>query len=376
VHLHKEAVALYFYRLGGTGGGAPRMVCLLASALVTRGFDVHLLSWDDPPAQSFYPLASEVKWHRLGFRPGPVDKLRRIAAVTKLLRQYGIRVVVGFVMSGDRTIFAAAKLAAAKLVAAERNAPDIYHMRYGRLDRWLSLACLHLADRIAVQLPDFVEGYPATLHDRIDVIPNPVTVAPCRARPEQPATTGRFTLLAVSRLDRVQKRLHKLIEAFALVAKRNPQWDLLVVGDGPDEAALRRHVAGQAISGRIRFEKSTRNLSQIYAQSHLFAIPSRWEGFSNALAEALAHGLPAVGFQEAPGVAKLITDGETGWLADGLDDEAKFAEVLDEAMGNGAERARRAANGVRSMAVYAPEAQFDRWANLIRSVSEKDQWTN
>jgi glycosyltransferase involved in cell wall biosynthesis len=178
-------------------------------------------------------------------------------------------------------------------------------------------------------------------------------------------------VLAVSRLDRLQKRLHKLVEAFAMIAARHPEWDLLIIGDGPEEAALRRLAVARGISARVRLQRSAKNICKAYVESQLFAIPSYWEGFPNALAEALAHGLPAVGFREAPGVAQLITNGETGWLAEGLDSEEKLAEALDEAMANGAERARRAANGARSMAVRTPDAEFDRWANLIRSVTEK-----
>jgi len=352
------------------------MVCLLADALLARGFIVHLVTWDEPGAELFYPLSPDVKWHRLGFRVGAADKLRRAWAAAKVLRENGARVLVGFVVSGDRTVFAAAKLAATKLVAAERNAPDMYRLRGGPLDRWLSLACLHLADRIAVQFPTFIRDYPSTLRRRIEVIPNPVP-APCdHARPEQPDAAGRFTLLAVSRLDRVQKRLHKLVDAFAIVADRHPNWDLLVVGDGPDDVALRRLVADHGISRRVRLEKSIQDVSSIYARCHLFAIPSRWEGFSNALAEALAHGLPAIGFREAPGVSELIADGQSGWLADGLDNEAKLAEALDEAMGNDAERARRAANAARSMTLYAPDVQFDRWADLIKSTRETGRWAS
>lgn len=376
VDTQKDIVALYLHRLGSMGGGAERMVCLLADALVARHFIVHLVSWDEPYAKSFYPFSTEVKWHRLGFRAGPADKLRRTRAAAKLLRAHAVRVLVGFVMSGDRTILAAAKLAATKLVAAERNAPSIYQMRYGRLTRWFSLACLHFADRIAIQFPEFIGGYPATLRSRIEVIPNPVPVTTQRARPEQPSPDGRFILLAVSRLDRVQKRLHILVDAFSRIAGRHPAWDLLIIGNGPDQVALRRLAAARGLSSRVRLECATHHVFQAYADSHLFVIPSLWEGFPNALAEAMAHGLPAIGFREAPGVAQLIKDGETGWLADGSDDEATLAEALDEAMGDGEERARRAANAVRSMAAYPPEVQFDRWANLIRSASKETPWVN
>jgi glycosyltransferase involved in cell wall biosynthesis len=295
----------------------------------------------------------------------------RTGALFKLLREHGIEVLVGFVMSGDRSVLAAAKLAGIRVIAAERNAPAIYSIRYHRIQRWLGFASLHLVDRIAVQFPEFVQGYPVRLHDRIESIPNPVSMPDCRARPQVPDSNGRFTLLAVSRLDRVQKRLHKLIRAFALIVDAHPRWDLLIVGDGPEEARLRHLVVDSAIAERVQMEKSSGNISQTYAAAHLFAIPSRWEGFSNALAEAMAHGLPAVGFQGAPGVAQLISDGETGWLADGQDDEKSLARTLHDAMANGPERVRRAANAVRKMASFAPDKQFDRWANLIQVTADE-----
>src|SRR5262245_47843889 len=160
----EDIVALYFHRLAGMGG-AKRMVCLLANALVTRGFVVHLVSWDHPGAEPFYDVSSEVKLHRLGFSPGVTGKIRRSWVLFKLLREHGVRVLVGFVMSGDRSVLGAAKLAGTKIIAAERNAPAMYSIRYNKLQRWLNLSALHLVDRIAVQFPEFVQGYPATLRD-------------------------------------------------------------------------------------------------------------------------------------------------------------------------------------------------------------------
>jgi glycosyltransferase involved in cell wall biosynthesis len=154
-----------------------------------------------------------------------------------------------------------------------------------------------------------------------------------------------------------------------MIAERHPKWDLLIIGDGPDEAALRRLAASRGVGERVGLQNSTQNIFQAYIDAHLFALPSRWEGFPNALAEALAHGLPAIGFREASGVAHFITDGETGWLADGLADAITLAKVLDEAMASSPERARRGANAARSVACYTPEVQFRRWVKLIRSVS-------
>ena len=226
-------IAFYFHRLGHPGGGAERVICVLANTLSKRGFVVHLISWDGKEARAFYPLNQEVIWHRLGFHPGPIDKLRRSLTLAQLLRDNSIRALVGFVMSGDKTVYAAVKLAGVRLVVAERNAPSMYRLRYCRIQCWLSFALLHLADRIIVQFPDFADGYPVSLRDRIEDIPNPVPVASRHARPNEPNQNGRFTLLAVSRLDGVQKRLDCLLRAFARVAADYPAWDLRIIGDGP-----------------------------------------------------------------------------------------------------------------------------------------------
>ncbi|MGH6804882.1 MAG: glycosyltransferase [Methyloceanibacter sp.] len=363
-------VALFFHRLGTRGGGAQYIVCALANALCERGFAVHVITWDEPEARAFYALDPRVIWSRLGFRPGATDKVRRMRALARLLVENGVRVLVGFVMAPEKTVFAAAKLAGVRLIAAERNAPSMYSLRYGFARRWLSFGMLHLADCIAVQMPDFTAGYPASLRNRIEVIPNPVPIAKRRARPDWVGLDGRFKLLAVGRLDLAQKRHDCLVGAFAKVASDHPAWDLYILGDGPNLQALRRLAGEKGVVERMHFLPWTSDISEVYASSHLFVMPSLWEGFPNALAEAMSHGLPAIGFREAAGVAQLIDNGETGWLADGLNDEVNLARVLFAAMADREQRARRGARAAESMAVYAPETQFDSWARLIGTLMD------
>jgi glycosyltransferase involved in cell wall biosynthesis len=366
-HHQFVSVVFYFHRLSNAGG-AERMICQLASDLAKRDFIVHLVSWDSPDAMAFYPLDPAVRWTRLGFSPGTSDKLRRTRALARLLKDNDVHVLVGFVMSGDKTIYAAVKLAGVRLVVAERNAPAMYWLRYNHIQRWLSFGLLHLADRITVQMPGFVTGYPASLRDRIEIIPNPVPVALHKARPGIANGVGRFTLLTVSRLDGIQKRIECLIRAFARVAADRPAWDLRIIGDGPQQTELYRLAGECGVAGRVKFEPAAADIFGVYIGAHLFAIPSLWEGFPNALAEAMSHGLPAVGFAGAAGVADLIDKGGGGWLAKGLDDEAALAVTLGQAMADGEERTRRGKLAVQSMATYAPDVQFGRWAALLKSL--------
>jgi len=360
------AVAFYFYKLGAAGGGAERMVCQLAAAMVQRGFQVHLITWDTSDASAFYPIGPDVSWTKLGFAPGAADKLRRVRVLYQTLRKHRIKVLVGFVMSGDRTVLAAAKLAGVRLVAAERNAPQMYGFRQGRWKRWLTFRLLGMADRITIQMAGFAAGYPARLQARLVTIPNPVPAAPLTAAPDVSDSMGGWTLLAVSRLDADQKRIDCLVSAFAQVAPQFPQWQLRIVGDGTERDALLGQIAALGLSARVRIEASTHAIFEVYAASHLFVIPSRWEGFPNALAEAMACGLPAVGYERAAGVAELI--GKTGWLARGLDDPEALAEALQHGMTDSAERARRGRAAAEAMAQFVPSQQFDRWRDLLQSL--------
>lgn len=363
----KPGIAMYFYSLSGAGG-AERMICQLAGALASRGRRVLLVSWDAPGAKAYYEIHPSVQWLQLGFQNGMLDKLRRVRALSRQLTAHKIRALVGFVMSADKTVYAAAKLAGVKLVVAERNAPVMYRLRYNWWQRSTCFALMHLADRITVQMPGFAGGYPASLRRRIEAIPNPVPQACQASHPDMANLAGRFVLLAVTRLDSMQKRIDCLIKAFARIARSHPEWDIRIVGDGPEGAALRQLAADCGLSGRISFEPARANIFDVYVEAHLFAIPSLWEGFPNALAEALSHGLPAVGFAGAAGVADLIGDG-AGWLAPGLDNEVSLARTLELAMSDGQERARRGSQAVRNMAAFAPQVQFDRWVTLLNEVA-------
>lgn len=365
---NKITVALYFHRLSGPGG-AERMICQLANALAERDFRVRLISWDKPSAQSYYPLSTAVEWTKLDFRSGLLDKLRRTSALRRMLKESSVDILVGFVMSADKTIYAATKLAGVKLVVAERNAPAMYWLRYRWWQRWLCFAMMHMADRVTVQMPGFVRAYPVSLQARIKAISNPVPGIVEKSCPSEPSADGRYVLLAVSRFDGFQKRVTLLVDAFSRIAARQPQWDLHIVGEGEEAAELHRLITGHGLDTRIFLKPSSPDVFNHYVRAHLFAIPSLWEGFPNALAEAMSHGIPAVGFAKAQGVADLIED--AGWLADGRDGIAEYAAALEAAMVDHDERKRRGLLAAERMKAFPAARQYEDWASLLQSLATR-----
>jgi glycosyltransferase involved in cell wall biosynthesis len=361
------SVALYFFNIV-SAGGAERMICRLANDLSMQGCRVTLISLDPQDATSYYPLLPAVNWVRLGREGGWCGKFRRVRNLCKVFKDSRTDVLIGFVMSGDKTVYAAAKLSGVKLIAAERNAPAMYFLRYGWVTRWVSFLLLHLTDRIVVQFSEYINSYPVTLRRRMVAIANPVDFSHQQAHPGQADSNGRFKILAVGRLDDVQKRVSILVDAFAKIADTHETWDMVILGDGPERKALSDLIGRYGLEERCTIEPMRQDVFSLYTQSHLFAMPSLWEGFPNALAEALSHGLPAVGFAGAPGVSHLIAACGGGWLAKGAIHANALAGVLDDAMRDPKERVRRGELARRGMAQYDPTGQFALWQSLINGV--------
>lgn len=133
---------------------------------------------------------------------------------------------------------------------------------------------------------------------------------------------GELALGYVGRLA-PEKNLRLLLEAFRDLSRRAAV-RLVLVGDGPLRRELEAHAGpGATFTGYRRGEA----LARVYAALDLFLFPSVTETFGNVLLEAMASGVPVVGFR-APGPIDLIRHGENGLLADAVSAEALCQAAL------------------------------------------------
>jgi glycosyltransferase involved in cell wall biosynthesis len=117
----------------------------------------------------------------------------------------------------------------------------------------------------------------------------------------------------------------------------------LCAGHGELEAALREELTERKLTDRVRLLGLRQDIARLLSAADVFCLTSRFEGFPNALAEAMAAGLPVI-CTRFEGVEEVIQDGGTGLLAGGGDDEALARKVLELLADAGArERLGRAA---------------------------------
>ncbi len=157
-------------------------------------------------------------------------------------------------------------------------------------------------------------GLPA---DKLVVIPNGVDLTRFSVDGGQrPADLGvqsqRRLITFVGRLDR-QKNLSWLLDLMPAVFEAQREHDLLLVGSGPQRAALEQRAARLGIAPRVVFAGYRADVPQILAASDVLVLPSQWEGMPNVVLEAMAAARPIVatdveGVSEAlgPGAAQQV----------------------------------------------------------------------
>lgn len=170
-------------------------------------------------------------------------------------------------------------------------------------------------------LPNYISRGPVV------VIPNSV------ALPAEPVDLNveHKKIIYFSRVDRY-KGCELLIDAFSLISKKYPLWSIDVYGEAETPGYLERLKSltrEKGIDGKFGFKFTDGDKKSVFKEYDYCVFPSFFEGFSIGLAEAMANGLPCVGFKSASGVNELIVDKKNGLLSDfSAESLAESMEIL------------------------------------------------
>ncbi|MFE7073040.1 glycosyltransferase [Streptomyces sp. NPDC057620] len=156
-------------------------------------------------------------------------------------------------------------------------------------------------------------------------MPNPLPFMP-----EVPSARTGNVVVSIGRLHD-QKGIDMLLDTWAEVAPRHPDWRLRIYGSGEDEEILKKQCTALGLDGCVDWMGRTSDVPEALRGGSVFALSSRGEGFPLALMEAMAMGVPCAAFDCAPGVREIVHDGVDGLLA-GLGNTGELARRLDVLM--------------------------------------------
>ncbi|MBQ9731879.1 MAG: glycosyltransferase [Alphaproteobacteria bacterium] len=176
-------------------------------------------------------------------------------------------------------------------------------------------------------------------------------------------------IVYIGRIDEKQKRHHLLFEAFGKIAKDFPDWKIELYGGikHPDYYnRLCEQIDKLGIKNQVEFMGFTNDIKSVYRNADFMAWPAAYEGLSIALADGQAHGLPSIGFKDAPSVNEVIVDGVNGFLAKDVDD---FAQKMAILMNDKKLRIKMGAEAVKGIERYSEKHIADKWEQLLKDVA-------
>jgi glycosyltransferase involved in cell wall biosynthesis len=348
-------------------GGAERVMSILANAWVEDGkHKVTLVTVDssEPPAYTIHPDVVLKSLEPQALSTNAFQRITRNISRVRLLRR-AIReskpdIVVSFIdRTNVLTILATLGTAIPVIVSERCEPPGAFIGPAWRVLRNISYL---FADVLVCQTPAALVRFQA--HTRVSgiAIPNPVPKPP--AAP--PTSRSGHSLIAMGRLSR-EKGFDLLLQAFAQLAGKHPDWTLSILGSGPLLGELEGQARSLGIASRVSFAGAVSDPFTRLSNADMFVFSSRSEGFGMALAEAMACGLAVVSFNCPEGPALIVRDGVDGVLVP-PEDVAGLTAALDRLMGNSRERQRLAGRATEVLEHFSVERALLSWQQLFDQV--------
>ena len=326
-------VALVTRRYPPLIGGAERVLSYLGPALADLGHDVTVLTARADPSLPAIEVGSatfrveRLTTSRLRF----VGTWRYVRELSRWFARNQVDLAYVSMLKHDAyAVLGAGRRQGFPVILRPEGAGltgDIAWQAWGRGGRTIARRC-HQADALVAISPAVrreleADGYAP---DRIFDLPNGV---PVPDQPWTPSAARGETLhaVAVGRLS-IEKGADTLVSAWPMVVREIPTARLTLLGEGPERPRLEALVRDLGLRGSVTLPGAAADPSITLRRANLFVLPSREEGMSIALLEAMALGIPTVA-TAIPGNEALITPGVHGRLAPPDDSPVLAQAILD-----------------------------------------------
>ena len=234
--------------------------------------------------------------------------------------------------------------------------------RYRRLVDHVVANCESVRQRVlAAGVP---EHRVTLVHEGIDMAPWVDVLADRGAARRELSIPDDALVVSCAATLRPRKGQRGLIRAFGRALPDRPDCLLILAGEGPDAAALRRLATQAGLGDRVRVPGRIAPVARLYAASDLFCMPSFNEGLSNACLEASATGLPLV-VSRVGGLPEIVDDGRTGAVVEPGDEE-QLSEALARFLADGdLRRTAGAAGAERTRSLFTAAKMAERMEALF-----------
>jgi glycosyltransferase involved in cell wall biosynthesis len=346
----------------------------MANYWAERGWPVSMVTLE-PTSNDFYSLHPDVE--RVGLNVSGVsttiwhavlNNVHRIRTLRRAIRASRPDVVIAFMAPTTVDVLLAARTEHVPVIVSERTDP----VRAPLSGIWALLRRVTYpwAHAVVVQTPEAQRWAVGLLpSNTVHVIPNPVSTS-LRANGSVDESNAVFAtdddgrhIIAMGRLERV-KGFDLLLRAFAACRDRRPDWTLTILGEGRERPRLEALTKQLGIASHVRLPGTVADPTPVLRRADLFVLSSRYEGFPNALLEAMALGLPVIATDCA---GRIVRDDVDGLLVRG-DDATALAGAMATLMDDEPRRQRLGARAVDVIERFDIDDIMGSWETVIEHI--------
>ena len=321
-------IAFVIHSLGS--GGAERVVTTLANNL-SHVYNVTIVTF--VKSEPFYPLDDNV---RVCYCLPNIEPSQNVFQSLKLnfklykhicqyAQEHSFDLLIGFMTQANILTVLSGRKVGIPTIISERNNPKLDIT--SRFWRAMKRMVYPRTNALVVQTVPIADYYkPYIQNNKIKVIQNPIARSYTDQVRSSENVARENVILHVGRLCN-QKGQELAIKAFAALELNN--WELLLLGEGPKRKEYEELITRLGLVGKVRLLGRIKNVSDYYLKSSIFVFPSRYEGFPNALTEAMYMGMPCIAADCPTGPSELIQNGQNGFLIP-VDDTSVLREKMEQ----------------------------------------------
>lgn len=351
-----------------SGGGAERVMSVLANGLSQRGHKVWMITDFSKPVE--YPLVDSVERivYDGEFDPARKGKkfraLRRIFRLRSFCRQEKVDIVISFMRNANFRAIVSAWMLKTKNLISVRIDPKIGYK--SKSAARLAKLLYPMADGCVFQTKEAQEWFAPKVQKKSQIILNPISDAFYSV---EPAPMQQKKIVTCGRLEK-QKRFDLLIDAFDKVCEEFPEYKLEIFGVGSLQEKLQEQINTLGRQNRITLMGRCEDVPNTIKTASLFVLSSDYEGLPNALMEAMALSLPVISTDCGGGGARaLIEDGVDGLMVP-VNSVDALAEAIRKTLAEPDAAKLRGEKAGEKAKNFSTENTVVQWETYIRQIVE------
>ena len=347
-------------------GGLERQILEISKMLSNKDYKVYIITLDQSDFKPFFDL-QDTNLSAININIGNPDipgtltvKLKRQIRIVSALRKIKPDVGIAFMYGGFLMSRLGMFLINRPLILAERNSPAMYDLTKIARFRKLLFLTMFFTTKITVQFDSYIAKYPWYLRRKIVAIPN--TIVDCGIFEKKENNKVRYVFAGRFSF---QKQIIRLVDAFRIFHDNFPESTLAIYGEGEQKNLIEEKILEYKMCDYATLFGPS-SLEEIFTNTDVICVPSKWEGFPNILAETLKAGIPAIGFSNCDGVGNLIQDERNGWTEEDDNSTAVIVRLLERSY-RGVKMKTIGSSKIReSMEIYSTEEIATKWHSLLK----------